>query len=259
MISKLNLQISQLRHTPQIFKNLLTEFLDSLVELVAANKPFISLLEVSPTSSFYLHAPEVGGSSALLAPFLQKDFPLNSITLLSDQLDKKRLAQLQSLSPETFKNIYLQKMTDLPKEGTSPRILISINKAHLLTDTELGDLLYKMSQTYDQILIGEGNNKSLRQVIGMLILSPFMACLLTPFVKPFRFSRFIFTYPIPVMPLMIAWDGIIALFLIRTPEKILTLARQHSGPQWNWRAGKHPNNRGGFVIYLHGKKSTKPS
>jgi hypothetical protein len=42
-------------------------------------------------------------------------------------------------------------------------------------------------------------------------LSPIAVVLMTPFIRPFNWSRIVFTYLIPVIPLFTFWDGIVSV------------------------------------------------
>ncbi|MBL7544040.1 MAG: hypothetical protein JNL11_09495 [Bdellovibrionaceae bacterium] len=254
-----NWQISRSRWMPTFLKNFMPEFLDFIVSLVEANKPFIKLVQTRQRlkTEFYLYVPEVGGSSILLVSDLKKSFPESVIYILSDQLSEQRQDHFTQLNPELNRQAKFIKLGTMGlKPLDTQRILIAVNHAHLLSDQQFGEELKMLTSLFDQILIGEGNNKSVRQVIGMLLLSPLVALVCSPRVKPFRFSRLIFTYLIPVFPLMISWDGIVALFKIRAPEKIVAIAKNVVSEEWTWTSGKSANNRGGFVIYLHGSKKS---
>ncbi len=251
-----NWQFSQSSWMPKVLKNFMPEFLDFIVSLVEANKPFLDILQLSPDKKieFYLYAPEVGGSSVHLVSHLRKQFPESTIHVISNELSSARKEHLQRVQPLLNEASFIH-LKEIPKKTTHmQRIVISINQAHLLCDQKLIAQLNLMTNLFDQILIGEGNNKSVRQVIGMLLLSPLVALALSPRVKPFRWSRLFFTYVIPIFPIMISWDGIVALFKIRSPEQIRCLAETRCNPGWAWQSGKSPNNRGGFVIYLYGQK-----
>src|SRR2546428_4006146 len=45
----------------------------------------------------------------------------------------------------------------------------------------------------------------------MLVLHPIFFLIFTPFIRPLNFSRFIFTYLIPLIPLCTMWDGSISI------------------------------------------------
>lgn len=255
-VNEINLQVSQSHWAPDFIKEQVPEFLDYIVGMVEANKPFLPLIRSDKSKpSFYLIAPEVGGSSVLLGKELHKEFPENQINIITDNLPEARLQHFKQLFPDI--NVWgnFTRLSDVSKgEDGASKVAVSINHAHLLSDGELVSQLKRMTQDFDQIVIGEGNNKSIRQVIGMLLLSPLVACVCGPLVKPFKWSRLFFTYVIPLIPFTIAWDGMVALFKIRSPESIKALVEGEGQLQseWTWESGKLPNNRGGFIIYLRG-------
>jgi hypothetical protein len=85
---------------------------------------------------------------------------------------------------------------------------------------------------------------SLRPPLGipLLLLSPLMTLvgylLLTPFIRPRTFSRFLWTYLLPIVPLATCWDGIISLLRVYSlPElKKLTDPLQHQ--DYIWESGR---------------------
>ncbi len=97
-----NWQISRSRWTPTFLKNFMPEFLDFIVSLVEANKPFIKLVQTRQRlkNEFYLYVPEVGGSSILLVSDLKKSFPESVIYIFSDQLSEQRQDHFMQLNPE---------------------------------------------------------------------------------------------------------------------------------------------------------------
>lgn len=266
----LSLQLSRSSLVPEFIRRLVPEALDHIVAMVEANKPFLPLVkrDLGRRTEFYLHAPEVGGSSVLLVEDLSEvgktEQSESKIILLTDDLDEEREAHFQKIFPELRKQTTRKRFSEVGTAGldgdsVTEKVVFSINQAHLLSDRELVQQIREMMGKFDQILIGEGNNKSVRQVIGMLLLSPLVAIFTAPFVKPFKLSRIVLTYLIPILPLILAWDGIVALFKIRAPEKILALVEKElssgrGSEAWKWTSGKSPNNRGGFVIYLYGKR-----
>ena len=63
--------------------------------------------------------------------------------------------------------------------------------------------------------------------------------LLTPFVRPFRWSRLLLTYVVPIAPFAIAWDGAMSILRCYTPDELLALARSVEGPRYHWVAGTY--------------------
>lgn len=77
-----------------------------------------------------------------------------------------------------------------------------------------------------------------RRFLALLVLAvgvvP-LSLLLTPFLRPFRLSRLLWTFPIPIAPFAAAWDGLVSCLRSYRPEELLALAREASGPEWDWR------------------------
>jgi hypothetical protein len=84
------------------------------------------------------------------------------------------------------------------------------------------------------------------------MLALFTACmLLVPFVRPFRWSRALLTYPVPAIPLLFAWDGMVSGLRAYTPDELLALARAVRGSEgYVWTA-----RRGGLGLCLSGYPS----
>lgn len=53
--------------------------------------------------------------------------------------------------------------------------------------------------------------------------------LLTPFVRPFRWSRVVLTYGLPAIPALFAWDGAVSAMRAYAPDELLALARAVAG------------------------------
>jgi hypothetical protein len=72
--------------------------------------------------------------------------------------------------------------------------------------------------------------------------------LLVPLVRPLRFSRLFFTYVVPAIPALVAWDGTVSALRAYTPEELLELAGSvPGGDAYTWDAGTV-----GKALYLIG-------
>ena len=85
------------------------------------------------------------------------------------------------------------------------------------------------------------------------ILTPFLVAVATPFMHPFRWRRFLFTYLLPLVPLTCWWDGIISQLRAYTVDELESLAADAAGNSYEWRAGTIalPNSPG-HLTYLLG-------
>ncbi|HEY0134394.1 MAG TPA: hypothetical protein VGB85_09950, partial [Nannocystis sp.] len=94
-----------------------------------------------------------------------------------------------------------------------------------------------------------------RSVAGMaqMFLSPISAMVLTPLIRPFRWSRLALTYVVPVLPAVFMFDGIVSQLRTYTPDELRAMTRPLQRPGYRWEIGtvKHPLLPG-RVSYLLG-------
>lgn len=222
-------QITQIINTswcPKFIKKLVAEFLSWFVVKVNATKPFIPLIESMVNDA---HSNQIinidfniGAGIESVKPYLKEDIQIKSIPISDFNTDTK--------------GVYL-----------------FLNSFHQLNVKQAKEILSQIVNSKNPIIIVEGNNDSLWQVVGMTVFVPLTTLLTAPFVKPFRLTRLLFTYIIPVLPLIITIDGCIALLKLYNPKDLLELTSSINAPKYEWKAGKNDNGRGGKIIYLTGK------
>ena len=99
----------------------------------------------------------------------------------------------------------------------------------------------------------EGAGKSWLEIGLALTVLPVAQLLLTPFFRPFRWSRLVFTYLLPLIPLTTIWDGVVSIFRMYPPAQLLALAhRADPTGRYQWQAGQLRHWWGPRVTYLVG-------
>ena len=99
----------------------------------------------------------------------------------------------------------------------------------------------------------EGAGKHWGELLLAWTALPAAQLLLTPFYRPFRLSRLVFTYLLPVIPLCTIWDGSVSLLRLYPPAALLALARAADpAGRFEWQAGKKRHWWGPQVTYLIG-------
>jgi hypothetical protein len=90
------------------------------------------------------------------------------------------------------------------------------------------------------------------RAFATILLMPVFVWILTPWMRPFRWSRVFLTYVLPLIPLVVLWDGIVSCFRTRTPEELLALTTHF--PDYDWQAG-YARGRGSWLVpvYLIGQ------
>jgi hypothetical protein len=81
--------------------------------------------------------------------------------------------------------------------------------------------------------------------------TPVYVWLATPFIRPFRMSRLLFTYLLPLVPFTCWWDGLVSAMRAYTVKEMLALTQGLDG--YNWIAGRAsiPGTRA-HVTWLRG-------
>lgn len=100
--------------------------------------------------------------------------------------------------------------------------------------------------------IFDGGNRSGWMILLIIIVHPILLFLCTPFFRPFRISRLVFTYLVPVIPFCTVWDGVFSIFRLYTPDEMLQLAKKADSKDYTWISGKVSNRFGMSIAYLVG-------
>jgi hypothetical protein len=92
--------------------------------------------------------------------------------------------------------------------------------------------------TGSPIAIIEAQERSVTSLLAMLF-SPVSVLLTTPFIKPFRLGRLIFTYLIPLVPLFVLWDGVVSsLRTYSVAEMNRMIDSIDNREKYEWKIGK---------------------
>jgi hypothetical protein len=76
---------------------------------------------------------------------------------------------------------------------------------------------------------------------------------LTPVVRPFRWSRLFWTYLAPVIPAAVLFDGVVSCLRIYTPDEMLAMGRELGGAEYEWESGvEYPAGSPVPIPYLIG-------
>jgi hypothetical protein len=95
-------------------------------------------------------------------------------------------------------------------------------------------------------------------ILAIIIIHPVMLFFCTPFIRPFRFSRLLFTYLIPVIPFCTVWDGVVSILRLYQPKEMEQLARETDlNNHYHWISGKVKNKFGMSIAYLIGTPVVK--
>ena len=125
--------------------------------------------------------------------------------------------------------------TCVPRSLTGVRTMF--NAFHHFDTTQAAAVLADAVSAGQPIAIFEGATTRALGLIMMPVQIPAIF-LMTPFVRPFRWSRLLFTYVLPLIPLLVLFDGTVSFLRLYTRqelEEVIAATRGHE--QFEWEIG----------------------
>lgn len=240
---------------PTFLRNYGTDFLRFMSNKTKMYKPIIPIIEKglkrSRTNQIIDLGSGGGGGLIWLNSELKKEFPELKI-VLTDFYSNIPAFKFTQRTANNFN--YMEKPVDarnVPSELKGLRTQFLSFHHFLPKDAKL--ILQNAIDTNSSIVIFEGQERSVSSFIAMLF-SPLIVLLTTPFIRPFKIGRIIFTYFIPILPLFVLWDGMVSSVRTYSVKEMNSLVKSLNGTEnYNWEINKVKSGPG-VILYLLGTK-----
>jgi hypothetical protein len=147
---------------------------------------------------------------------------------------------------------YHDQSVDATHIGEAPDGLKTmIASFHHMSPQTAGKILQSAQDNREPILIYEIAKNNVPVLLWYLLLPVslfilvLMTLVMTPFVRPVSLGQIVFTYFIPVIPLVYAWDGQASLMRTYTFSDIEELLADVKSDSYEWKIGdaKKPNGK----------------
>jgi hypothetical protein len=140
--------------------------------------------------------------------------------------------------------------TDVPSELEGFRTLFS--SFHHFAPAQARAILQNAVDARQGIGIFEITSRT-TLAVGMMFLWFLTPFLFTPFMKPLRWSRFLYTYLLPIIPLVLLFDGVVSCLRTYRTWELRELTSCLVAPEYCWEIGEHAGTfRGLPITYLIG-------
>jgi len=93
--------------------------------------------------------------------------------------------------------------------------------------------------------------------IGLILVGILLMFLHTPRIRPFRWSRLLWTYLIPVIPLVLLFDGVVSCLRTYRPQELREMVEKLTSCQYQWEVGELAGGKMP-ITYLIGYPNTRP-
>ena len=255
-IRKCIFEFEDLSWFPNVIRESMTDYLRYLIARVNFYQPVIPLIAegLNQTSSSRIIDLCSGGGGAIeqIQNNLLKQSNLDIKIILTDKYPNCSAFEL--LSANTDGRILFSDASvdaaDVPICLKGFRTIFS--GFHHFDGLTAKAVLQNAVDAKSGIGIFDGGDKNILAVLFILIIHPIVFFCFTPFFQPFRFSRLLFTYIIPVIPLCTIWDGIVSIIRLYKPDDLLAIAREVDNGTYLWKAGKMKSKYGMHMTYLIG-------
>lgn len=238
---------------PSFLRNYGTDFLQFLSNKAKIYKPIVPILEkgLKDSNTNQILDLASGGGGGLL--------------WLNSEL-KKRIPELKILLTDYYPNIpafeYTKAKTDnIDFIATSidaknvPDSLKGLRtqflSLHHFRPKDAVKILQNAVNSSTAIAVFEAQERSVPSILAM-IFSPLSVLFTTPFIRPFKIGRIIFTYLIPIVPLFVLWDGIVSCLRTYSVKEMESLVNQlEHRDRFIWNINKVKSGPG-VILYLLG-------
>ena len=240
---------------PSFLRNYGTDFLQFLSNITKMYKPIVPLLNelIAKTKQQQIIDLGSGGGGGLL--WLNEELKANNKSLKILLTDLYPNIPAFEYTKSKSNNIdYEESAVDarnVPSElkGIRTQFL----SLHHFKPLDAQRILQNAVDAHAPIAIFEGQERSIPSIIAM-IFSPISVLLTTPFIRPFKLGRIIFTYLIPIIPLFVLWDGIVSSLRTYSVKEMNNLVEGlENANTYHWDIGKLKSGPG-VILYLIGSK-----
>lgn len=135
----------------------------------------------------------------------------------------------------------------IPIDLTGARVMFSV--FHHCTPDEARAVLGDAARRGIPIALFEATRRDVR-ALAFTLLVPLVVWIATPTIRPFRWSRLLLTYLIPVIPLVACWDGLVSCLRTYTVDELREMVHGLSTPpNWCWQI-EELATRGGIPVTM---------
>jgi hypothetical protein len=246
---------------PERIRDSMTDYLRFLFHTFKLYQPVLPILKEAlvktNTNQILDLCSGSGGAMESIYKDLKRTFSEDTKITLSDLFPS--LLVYKHLSDKTGGGIsYIGLPVDacnVPSELKGFRTLFS--GFHHFDQEKAKEVLKNAVDARQGIGIFDGGNRSIWMILLIIVVHPIMLFLCTPFFRPFRISRLLFTYLIPIIPFCTVWDGVFSILRLYKPGELLLLANEADNTNYTWSSGKIRNKFGMSIAYLIGYPSIR--
>lgn len=252
-------EIEDQRWCPAFLRNFLTDYLKHFEESTNIYECVAPIIKKGLESSKEKKVVDLcSGSSGPWSSLLDKTGAAQ-VTMTDLYPNKNRIERLKL--KEDSRIVYFNEPVNAMNVQNGLRGLRTLfTSFHHFRKKEAASILKNSLDSGEPIAIFEFTERSLFNYFFSPIAVILAVLLVTPSIQPRKISRFIFTYLIPVVPLMVAWDGYVSNLRTYSPHELQSLVDGLEDDTYEWDIGVIKTKLPGISItYMLGKAKVTAS
>jgi hypothetical protein len=94
--------------------------------------------------------------------------------------------------------------------------------------------------------------------IGLMFCWVLMLFVCRPWIRPFRWSRLLWTYLVPIIPLAMLFDGVVSCLRTYRPEELREMVEQLTANAYRWEMGELSTGRAPITYLIGYPQASSP-
>jgi hypothetical protein len=234
---------------PTFLRDIATGFLLVSHNVAKLNELFVPKLRDALARGKQVHIIDLGSGAGGPLPSIVKDLralgtPV-TVTLSDFHPNQQSIQSFQSDPYITYEPKPID-ATDVPVNHKGLRTMIGA--FHHLERDSAKNMLLNAQTDRQSVAVFEAFGRNLQSFLALLP-SVVMAFFLIPLIRPFRIVNLIFTYLLPVVPLLVFFDGWISFLRIYSPEELHEMIDElPKGTGYTWEIGTLGIQKAPYII-----------
>jgi len=228
---------------PAVVRDLATDYLHFMEARFELHRPIAPLLAAALRESKTDHVIDLCSGGAGPVPALRKAMAANGLPvrlMLTDRYPNVPAFEGAAAHSPGGIDFVLEAVDVRAVPAGLVGFRTLFNSFHHFRPADAVAVLRDAAKNGQPIGIFEIPDRRLPMLFPFLFLTPFLVLLVTPFIRPFRWRRLLWTYVVPLVPLTCWWDGVVSTFRAYTPMELERLAAGVGAKGYRWRAGRVP-------------------
>jgi hypothetical protein len=233
-------EIHELPSCPDFVRRLATDYLSTVSHTFGAHKPAVPrlarLLRDSNAHTIVDLCSGGGGPVVRAAEALRAEPDLQDVELVLTDLYPNAAAFERTEAPDQVRAEHTPvDARSIPPHLAGVRTLF--DSFHHFRPEDARAILADARKNHAGILVVEGTERSVKGIVGLVIAAPLLVLLLTPLVRPFAWWRLLFTYVVPLAPLLVLFDGVVSCLRTYTPDELRAFTHELESADYTWEVG----------------------